>query len=100
MARAGFTGCFEANPNSQSIFFGGRYLNLSALAKETGMDPSYLSRVFSGKRGASLMRAGKIAYALDMSLDEFHAHLCDRLKYLSIPHERVVEIYQNFEMSH
>ena len=59
------------NPNPQTIHFNGKPISLSALARETGVDNSYISRIFKGDRVPTLKVLHKICEALGMGLEEF-----------------------------
>lgn len=64
-------GCLQEKPTAQSILFAGKYINLKEVARQQGIDESYLSRIFSGKR--PLPRADyamRIAKALGLGLEE------------------------------
>lgn len=65
------TRCLESHPTKQSIRFGGRYINLSLIARDQKIDQSALSRIFAGKRRPHIDHARKIARALGLSLDDF-----------------------------
>jgi plasmid maintenance system antidote protein VapI len=49
--------------------------NYSALARQVGTTPSFISLLFGGRRGASMGTTGKLAKALGMSMDDLHRHL-------------------------
>lgn len=61
----------ETKPTSQSCWFGGRYVNVSRLAKHCQVDRSYLSRVLSGARQPSIHYSRTVASALKMDLSAF-----------------------------
>lgn len=61
----------EHNPTPQTVCFHGTHLNLSALARESGVHHSLVSRVFSGKRKLTLSTARRLSLALGMGLEEF-----------------------------
>jgi DNA-binding phage protein len=63
--------CIEANPSSQTVKLGGKFINLSAISRTQGIDQSYLSRIFARKRDPSLKCARKIAACLGMGLEAF-----------------------------
>lgn len=65
------SGCIETKPTRQSIFIGGRYINLNAIARAQGIDHSFLSRIFRGERNCSIEYAYKIASSIGMGLEEF-----------------------------
>jgi transcriptional regulator with XRE-family HTH domain len=71
MARAGQTGVFEDSPNRQTPQFAERAINLSALAREIGVTPSHLSRVFSGRCKPSLTVTRSLSRCLGLSVDGF-----------------------------
>lgn len=73
------TGCIEEKPTRQSICLGGRWINLSALARSQGMDKSYLSRIFSGDRPSpTLDYLKKMAAGLGMGIEELANALEER----------------------
>lgn len=53
------------------VFLAGRFINVHQLAQATGMDYTYLYRVFRGERSPSLDYARRIAAALEMETFEF-----------------------------
>ena len=57
--------------SSQSISFGGKFINQSVLSRLTGISQSYISRMLSGERSPDLQRAVSLASAMDMSIEEF-----------------------------
>lgn len=63
--------CLEWKPTTQSVLFCGTYISITELARATGLDRSYLSRIFSGKRTPSVKSAGVLAIALGMTLEAF-----------------------------
>lgn len=65
------TRCLEAKPTRQSIYFAGRHINLRAIQATAGIDHSYLSRIFAGKRTPRLPHVEKIAAALGMNRNDF-----------------------------
>lgn len=73
-------GCINPKPNAISIEFGGEYINLSAIARTTGITLSYVSRIFSGIRYPGVHVGRKIASALGMTVDAFFHALDARLK--------------------
>ena len=92
--KAGFTGIYEANPNTQTVRFGDKYINLSALARVQNLDGSYLSRIFAGKRTPSIPHAMKLAAVLGMRLDEFLEDLEKHNKELVKTREFILNAYQ------
>jgi transcriptional regulator with XRE-family HTH domain len=63
--------CLEENPTTQSILFCGTYINLTKLAAASGVERSYLSKIFSRQRVPSIRVMGKLAGALGMSREAF-----------------------------
>lgn len=94
MPLAGKTGIWEDNPNTQTIRFAGRWLNLSAVARAQGFHPSYLSYIFSGKRQPAFNTLKKLTAALGMTLDDFTQALHERIKEVEENRRKTVEIYQ------
>lgn len=58
-------------PNPQTFRFAGRFINLSEMARQNGMDPSHLSRIFRGERTPTVAYCRKISVALGITVDEF-----------------------------
>lgn len=72
--------CIENHPTSQSIRFGGVYINLTAISRrDPALTHSYLSRVFNGGRRPSYRLAQRIAKALGMSTDDMMDTMVVRL---------------------
>ena len=49
--------------------------NYSALARQVGATPSFISLLFGGRRGASMATVQKLAKHLGVSIDDLHRHL-------------------------
>src|SRR3989304_10479081 len=62
-------GVFPTRPTKQSIFFAGRYINISALHRTTGIHLSTFSYALSGKSRPTMDTARKWAAGLGMSVD-------------------------------
>ena len=75
-------GCFQPRPTRQSIYFGGRFINLSAIARTQHIDLSYLSRIMAGNRRASVDRYAIIARALEMTIEDLLAAIDQRAQML------------------
>jgi len=58
-------------PNAQTIRFAGKFISLSEIGRQTDLDPSYLSRIFSGKREPTLACVRKVSKALCMNVQAF-----------------------------
>ena len=80
MPHSGHTGIIEENPDRRTIHFANRYVNLSALARETGFNRSYLSYVFRGKKSPSVPTLQKLSLALAMTMDDFMIALAQRTR--------------------
>lgn len=78
MAKAGHSGIFESEPNTQTVQFAGKYINLSAIARAQNIHFSYLSRIFAGKRMPSLTVAMKLSAVLSIPLQDFVEMLHDK----------------------
>jgi transcriptional regulator with XRE-family HTH domain len=63
--------CLAEKPNMQSVLFGGKFINLSEIARRTDTTPSHLSLIFSRRRDPSLKKARQFARALGMGLEDF-----------------------------
>lgn len=68
---------YKPKVNTQSIKIAANVLDISTVnrsevARNTGLSPEFVSRVFSGQRCPSLRNARKIADALDCSLDSLY----------------------------
>lgn len=70
--------CLEDNPTSQSVRLCGRWVNLSELARNEGLDHGYLSKIFAGERVASTTYNRRIARGLHMTMDDLLEALDDR----------------------
>lgn len=78
--------CIQTKINSNTVILGTTAINLSAIARIQGIDLSYLSRIFSGKRDPgqmSVKQAMKLAGAVGMGLEEFISALYERQEKLS-----------------
>lgn len=77
--------CIEHRPSSQSVFFDGFFISLSAIALKTGMSVGGLSYIFSGKYNPSVKSAKKIAKAMGCEVGDFlkalDAHVETQLRY-------------------
>lgn len=71
--------CINTSPNPQTVYFGGAFVSLSAIAVTTGLSPSAISRIFSGDRNPSLIAARKISTALMMDVGDFVHKLADHV---------------------
>lgn len=85
MAKAGHSGIFEAAPNSQSIQFGGQFINGSALARQMGLSVSAISKKLAGKRPITMVEANRMATLLDMTIEEFNDALLERIPLAGVP---------------
>jgi transcriptional regulator with XRE-family HTH domain len=65
---------------ARSVAFPGRYLNLHEIGRRLGVSHSYLSKLITGQRNLSPIRAQEIAGILDMSTDEFLVALNEHVK--------------------
>ena len=72
--------CYVLSPNKQTLPFAGRFINLSEISRRQGIDPSSLSRIFSGRREPTLPQIRKISSALEMQIQEFLDALDAHLK--------------------
>lgn len=61
--------CLEPKPTPQTVRLSGIPINLSALARTTALDLSYLSRILSGNRAPTVTYLEQIADALGMDLE-------------------------------
>lgn len=59
------------NPNTQTVKFAGKYINLSEISRNQGIDTSYLSRIFRGERMPTVPYIRKISAALGMEVQQF-----------------------------
>jgi transcriptional regulator with XRE-family HTH domain len=60
----------EAFPTSQTIEFNGQFINLSAIARECGVTPSHISRVFRNQTNPSIKLARQLCDLFEVSLDD------------------------------
>ena len=65
-------------PNSISVAFGGKHVNITELSRSQGLSISHVSRALSGNRDPSMPVFVKLASALGMTLDDFVAAVDDR----------------------
>jgi hypothetical protein len=70
-ATIGPTKCLELRPTTQSVRFGGEFINLSLVAVCTGISVPALSMIFSRKRTPRGASAKKIAEAIGMTRSAF-----------------------------
>lgn len=68
--RCGPTSCLEDHPTTKTLRIGGRFISLTKLEKEAGLDHGYTSYIFSGRRTPSIPYAIKLAKALGMTIDD------------------------------
>lgn len=69
--------CLESHPTSQTVYFCGEAISLSAISMMTGLSIAGISYIFSGKYDPSLKSARKISIALGMTLEGFVRELED-----------------------
>jgi transcriptional regulator with XRE-family HTH domain len=62
--------CIQKKPAKNTVYLGGKPVNVTAIARAQNMDQSYLSRVLSGSRQPTILTAQKIAAALGVGLEE------------------------------
>lgn len=72
--------CIERNRTRKTIYFCRTPINLTQIADVTGLNLSFLSNVFNGKRTPSIKTGQLISHALGMSLDDFLKGLDARLR--------------------
>lgn len=89
--------CLQDHPNVQTIRFGGRYINLSAIVEATGFDIGYISYVFSGKRTPSTPNLRLIAKTMGMGVDDFLECLDIRLAEVRAKREKNIEVARQFK---
>lgn len=70
--------CYEADPRTDTVLFGDHFINLSHIARKSGLSLSTVSKIFSGHRNPSMKSAEKIATALDITLGVFLSRLKKR----------------------
>lgn len=75
--RARPTRCLVPNPTPQNVYFGGEFISLTDLSRQTGISVSGLSHIFRRKRDPSLRAAEAIAQALGMRFGDFVETLRD-----------------------
>jgi len=93
--KAGKTGVFEQHPNPQTVPFGGKHVNLSAIARAQNIDRTYLSRIFAGKRTPSLPHCKNISAVLGMSIDQFLAALEERARAVAEEEKLVIQEHKD-----
>jgi len=72
------TKCLSEHRWKHSVEFGGKFINLTAVARETGLSHGYVSRALAGKRGLGLKNAEKLSVALGMSIEALSAAIATR----------------------
>lgn len=90
--------CIEDHPTPKTVQLGGVYVNLRQLARMTGVDNGYLSRMLLGKRDPLRMGLGlamQIAGALGISIDDLIQALYDRQKKLILDRTKL-ELFKEF----
>lgn len=67
------TRCIERHPTTQTVWFAGVPVNMSAIAESyvPNLDVGYLSKILNGQRVPSVAMAEKIAQALGMQMQAF-----------------------------
>lgn len=78
-------------PNRLSTVFAGKTISLKAISRAQGIDMSYLSRIFSGKREPTLHHTKIIAAALGMGIEDFLEALDRRIAEVQAAEERIVK---------
>lgn len=91
--RATIDGVFLEKGNSRSVFFGGKYINILAIARTQNLDQSFVSQILRGNKAPSIATAIKISAALGMTVDEFIAAIEERKMELNL---RAIEIHDKF----
>jgi transcriptional regulator with XRE-family HTH domain len=86
--RCGPISCLEHKPTHKTIRLGGRYISLTLIEREMGLDHGYVSYIFSGKRIPSIPYAEKLADALGMTLDDLLWAIRQRRKELDEKYQR------------
>lgn len=64
------TRCLEDNTSNRSILLGGHPISIAKVGRETGISPSYLSRILTGERDPSASHMKDIADAIGVSVDD------------------------------
>ena len=91
---------FEDQPTKSTISLGGRWLNLSAMARMQHMDRSYLSRILNGRRDPgqmSLKQAMKLAACLGWSVEDLIDAIYERMKAIGRQHAQVA-LWHDYRM--
>jgi len=68
----------EKNPDSRFVHFGGHYINLTTISKDSGISHSHLSLIFKGKRNPSYATLRILSRTMGMTIDEFTTALDNR----------------------
>ena len=74
------SGVLVDKPNPQTIRFAGKFINLSEISRQSGIDSSYLSRIFRGERMPTVPYIRTISGILGMGVQQFLDALDNRTK--------------------
>lgn len=86
-------GCVLSEPTRQSVQLGDKHLNLSAIHRATGIDLSYLSHIFAGRKECTVSTYKKIASVVGMGLEELLEAIDVRKQLIEIQREKVITEY-------
>lgn len=67
-----------------AVWFGGKYIVLSAIARQQGLTTPYVSMIINGKRLGRIPTLRKICASIDMSLEEFLTAIEERKALLKV----------------
>ncbi len=87
------SGCIEIKPTAQTVYLGGKPINVSAIARTQHIDQSYLSRILAGKCVPTIPIAQKIAAVVGLSLEQLLDAIQDRKKELEVKREELDKAY-------
>lgn len=86
-------GCVLDKPSINSILLGTKHINVNAICRLQGLDPSYIGKIINGKKIPTIATARKIAGAIGMGLEEFLDALDTRLELIAQHKKDVVSGY-------
>jgi transcriptional regulator with XRE-family HTH domain len=74
------SGCLVDKPTTVSVLFAGRYVNTSAIARSSGLNQAYISKILLGSREPTIHIARRVAASLGMGLEDMLEAIEERAK--------------------
>lgn len=87
------TSVYLTKPVRNSVYFNGRYISLSSIARAAGISHSGLSRALRGDNGFLLSTARKVAAVMGITLDELAAGMDARQLTIQNREKRALSAY-------